>query len=169
MIIAQGSLSFLGLMPLMWTADWMWGLPLILATVIIHVFGMRLTCARAIRFSNHMTKSRHSEVAFAVVVAATILLATCLHAAEAGIWAAAYWLLGALPNARLAMLYSLEAVTSYGHSNLFLEDRWQLMGAMEALNGWLLFGLSTAFLFGVIQKVGFLSSRETTDSSFDVA
>jgi hypothetical protein len=31
---------------------------------------------------------------------------------------------------------------------VFLEDRWQLMGAMETLNGWLLFGLSTVFLFG---------------------
>ena len=27
------------------------------------------------------------------------------------------------------------------------------MGSMEALNAWLLFGLTTAFLFGMIQKV----------------
>jgi hypothetical protein len=27
------------------------------------------------------------------------------------------------------------------------------MGAMEALNGWLLFGLTTAFLFTVIEEV----------------
>ena len=44
------------------------------------------------------------------------------------------------------MLYSLSAMTSYGHASLFLEDRWQLMGALEALNGALLFGLTTAFL-----------------------
>jgi len=55
------------------------------------------------------------------------------------------------------MLYSLNAITSYGHTNLTLEDRWQLMGATEALNGTLLFGLSTAFLFAVIQKVWFTS------------
>jgi hypothetical protein len=29
------------------------------------------------------------------------------------------------------------------------------MGALEALNGWLLFGLTTAFLFGIIKKVWF--------------
>jgi hypothetical protein len=158
MIVAQASLSFLGLTPL-WTADWIWGLPLILATVIIHVFGMRLTCGKAIRFSNDRTKSRHATAVSVAVMGVTTLFATCLHAAEAGIWAAAYRLLGALPNAKLAMLYSLEAVTSYGHSNLFLEDRWQLMGAMETLNGWLLFGLSTAFLFGVIEKIGLLSTN----------
>ena len=27
------------------------------------------------------------------------------------------------------------------------------MGAIEALNGWLLFALTTAFLFGMIEKV----------------
>jgi len=157
MIVAQACLSFLGLTPL-WTADWMWGLPLILATVIIHVFGMRLTCGRAIRFSSGTTKSRHATVVSVVVMGTMTLLATCLHAAEAGIWGAAYRLLGALPNAKSAMLYSLEAMTSYGHTNLFLVDRWQLMGAMESLNGWLLFGLSTAFLFGVIEKIGLLST-----------
>jgi hypothetical protein len=51
------------------------------------------------------------------------------------------------------MLYSLSAMTTYGHASLFLEYKWQLMGALEALNGWLLFGLTTAFLFGIIKKV----------------
>jgi hypothetical protein len=48
---------------------------------------------------------------------------------------------------------SLNAMTSYGHENLALAGHWKLMGAMEALNGWLLLGLTTAFLFGMIKKV----------------
>jgi len=51
------------------------------------------------------------------------------------------------------MLYSLNAITSYGHTNIDLAQHWQLMGALEALNGWLLFGLTTAFLFGMLEKV----------------
>src|SRR5262252_9868172 len=73
-----------------------------------------------------------------------------LHAAEAGIWAFAYTSLAALPDYRIAVLYSLNAMTSYGHTNINLPDHWHLMGALEALNGWLLFGLTTAFLFGLI-------------------
>jgi len=46
---------------------------------------------------------------------------------------------------------------------VYLEDRWQLMGAIEALGGWLVFGLTTAFLFGMIQKVWSLESRENTN------
>jgi hypothetical protein len=81
------------------------------------------------------------------------LLATTLHGIESGIWAIAYRVLGALPDSRTAMLYSLNAITSYGHTNIDLAKHWQLMGALEALNGWLLFGLSTAFLFGMLEKV----------------
>ena len=76
-----------------------------------------------------------------------------LHALEAATWAVAYRLLGALPDNKVAMLYSLSAMTSYGHAELFLERQWQLMGALEALNGMLLFGLTTAFLFAIIQRV----------------
>ena len=96
---------------------------------------------------------------FAIVIGGTALVASLLHGIEAGIWAASYRLLGALPDNRTAMLYSLSAMTTYGHSNLYLEDHWQLMGALEALNGLLLFGLTTAFLFAMIQRVWPIGSR----------
>jgi hypothetical protein len=54
---------------------------------------------------------------------------------------------------RLATLYLLSSMTTYGHSNRYLKDQWQLMGALEALNGMLLFGLTTAFLFAMIQSL----------------
>jgi hypothetical protein len=75
-----------------------------------------------------------------------------LHAIEGLVWAAAYRLLGASADYKSAMLYSLNALTSYGHADLHLAPHWQMMGALEALNGWILFGLTTAFLFTVIQK-----------------
>ncbi len=51
------------------------------------------------------------------------------------------------------MLYSLGAITSYGHAPVFLEGRWRLLGAIEAVNGMILFGLTTAFLFAAIHEV----------------
>jgi hypothetical protein len=96
---------------------------------------------------------------FVVVIGIAALSATVLHSNEAAIWATAYRLLGALPDSRSAMVYSLSAMTSYGHANLFLEEQWQLMGALEALNGMLLFGLTTACLLAMIQKVWPQGSR----------
>ena len=145
--------------PANWSADWAWGVPLIVLTVVIHVLGLGTIGQRAVGITSRMFERRHPTVVFVVVVGATTLVATCLHAVEAGIWAGAYRLLGAMPDNKSAMLYSLNAITSYGHAALALENHWQLMGALEALNGWLLFGLTTAFLFGMIEKVWSLGSR----------
>ncbi len=149
--------------PLAWYADWAWGLPLIVLTVVIHVSCLGKLAQRATRVSQRISQSRHPTAIFVSVVGTITLLATCLHALEAGIWAISFRLLGALPDSKSAMLYSLNALTSYGHDNLDLEKRWQLLGAMEALNGWILFGLTTAFLFAVIGKIWQAGNVESTN------
>jgi hypothetical protein len=142
-----------------WHTDWAWGLPLIVLNVVIHVVGLGLINERVVRVLTSAMDRRHYTGMFAVVMGAAALLATILHGLEGTIWAAAYRLLGALPDNKSAMLYSLNAITSYGHANLFLEPHWEMMGALEALNGMLLFGLSTAFMFAMIQEVWPLGRR----------
>ena len=98
-------------------------------------------------------------------VAAVALLVVLLHGTEATIWAYAYRSLGGLPDIRSAALYSLNALTSYGHTDLTLERKWQMMGALEALNGWILFGLSAAFLFTLVQSVWSYHERPAQGAS----
>ena len=136
-----------------WGVDWVWGCPLIVLTVLMHVLGLGYIGRGAIRFYQNGGKGRrYPQIAFAAVLGSSTLLATFLHGLEAGIWALAYLGLGALPNFKFAMLYSLGAMTTYGHQDLSLQAQWRLLGAIEALNGWLLFGLSTAFLFWLFQE-----------------
>jgi hypothetical protein len=136
-----------------WSDDWAWSLPLIVFTVIIHVFGLLLINQRMKHVDDAFRKRHSYPFVFVMVIGATALAATVLHAIEGLIWALAYRLVDALPTNSSAILYSLNAITSYGHANLDLAAHWQLMGALEALNGMLLFGLTTAFLFGIIQRV----------------
>jgi len=42
-------------------------------------------------------------------------------------------------------------MTTYGHTDLTLAPHWRMMGALEALNGVILFGLTAAFLIAVLQ------------------
>ena len=144
-----------------WIGDWAWSLPLVVLTVIIHVCGLALIGGKFVAvLGESLDNNRSFMPKFAMVIGGTALLATLLHGIEAGIWAVAYRFLGALPDNRSAMLYSLSAMTTYGHANLYLKAHWQLMGALEALNGMLLFGLTTAFLFAMIQRVWPLGSKE---------
>jgi hypothetical protein len=139
--------------PAAWGANWAWGIPLIMLTTVVHVLGLGLISERIVGTLQHRMDHRRFTWLFAVAMSVVILLATLLHAFEASLWAVAYLLLGALPNRKSAMLYSLSALTSYGHANVFLTPRWQMLGALESLNGMLLFGLTTAFLFAMIQRV----------------
>ena len=42
-------------------------------------------------------------------------------------------------------------MSTRGASELTLQRPWQIMGALESVDGMLLFGVSTAFLFAVMQ------------------
>lgn len=143
-----------------WNANWAWSLPLIVFTVMLHVTVLGFINARVVYALGRLKAHRNFMLLFFVVMSLVTLLATLLHGLEAGIWAFAYHELGALPDVKLAILYSLSALTTYGHAELYLARHWQLMGALEALNGLLLFGLTTAFLYAHARRFWPLEGAE---------
>jgi len=136
-----------------WDGNWAWSVPLILITVILHVIGLVSINERVIRAKGFLGDRRNFLVGFSMILGAATLAAITLHAIEAAIWAVVYLALGALPDGKSAILYSLSAMTTYGHEHFDLANHWQLMGALEALNGMILFGLTTAFLYGMIREL----------------
>jgi len=135
-----------------WKFDWFWGLPLLVITVVFHVV-MFVLMEKTLVIKVGREEDTRTLSHFIVAMALISLGAATLHGLEATAWAALYIWLGALPDPTAAMLYSLSAITSYGHSAIFLGDRWRLLGAIEGMNGLILFGLTTAFLFAAIELV----------------
>jgi hypothetical protein len=135
-----------------WSANWAWGLPLIVFTVILHAYCLGLLNAKVTARLSTRERLLIPLPVSSFLIGGTALSLTVLHGAEGIVWATAYRLLGASMDNKSAMLYSLNALTSYGHEELHLAPHWKMMGALEALNGWILFGLTTAFLFTVIQR-----------------
>ena len=137
-------------MAISWVSDWAWGLPLLVLTVVAHVSAVAWT---AKLFG--LTQASHARKAsrFVMFVALAALACAVYLALEAAAWAGLYVWIGALPTWRDATLYSLSAMTAYGHADVYLEDRWRLLGAIEAVNGLILFGLTTAFLYAAIYEV----------------
>ena len=66
---------------------------------------------------------------------------------------------GALNSPADAILYSIDSISTRGASGLMLERHWRLMGALEAVDGMLLFGISTAYIFTVMQAYWPLMTR----------
>jgi hypothetical protein len=137
---------------LAWNGNWAWSLPLIVITAMFHVVGLVFINEKIILARAYLRRKHNFLLAFAPIMGVATLWATLLHAVEAGIWAGMYWFLGALTDGKAALLYSLGAMTTYGHASSYLAPHWQLMGTLEALNGVILFGLTTAFLFNMIRE-----------------
>jgi hypothetical protein len=140
-----------------WSDDWMWGLMLIALSMVTHAVGLTLISMGLVRSLGSIidSSSRADQrlMLFSVVIGATSVLLALLHGLEASYWATTYVWLGAAADFRRAIYISLQMITTLGADAVQLGDRWKLMGPLEAISGMLLFGLSTAFLFAVMQRV----------------
>jgi hypothetical protein len=143
--------------------DVFWSLAIIVATTTLHATGV-VTMASIfvpirMRLAERQVPARSVMLATIGVVALIGLLLIALLALEAALWAAAYLWLGALTSPADAVLFSLGALTTAGAPGLTLPRAWQSMGLLESLNGVLLFGISTAYMFAVMQDYWSLLRR----------
>ena len=150
--------------------SWGWGLSLIALTIAIHATAVVMMTFMAISIRARLENRGHAfwkliAVLICAIVVVGLLLAV-LHATECVIWAVAYWWLGALDSFLDALLYSVDSMSTRGGSGLTLPRRWQMMGALESFNGMLLFGVSAAYIFAVMQIFwSMLASQVTTGKS----
>jgi voltage-gated potassium channel Kch len=76
-----------------------------------------------------------------------------LHLAETGIWALFYYKQGLFENFETSLYFSLSSYTTIGYGDVVLPQRWRLLGAVEGLSGVLLSGVSTAFIFAIVNGI----------------
>jgi hypothetical protein len=132
------------------------GLSLIVLTIAIHTtavvlmaFGLE-TRVRD-RVDIHRPDRLRAIPSMIGHIGAVAVILAALHGLEGVLWASAYWGLGALDSLTDASVYALATMTTFEIPGLTLPPRFQMLSALEAMNGVLLFGISTAFLFAVIQ------------------
>ncbi len=68
-------------------------------------------------------------------------------------WALLYRLLGAFTDFETAMYFSGVTFTSLGYGDVVLHGRMRLLGPLQAANGLMMFGITTALFISVIQQV----------------
>ena len=138
-------------------ASWVVGLSLIVLTITLHTtavvmmaFGMGARI-RA-RIEKHMLDpQRGIPIVIASIGFVAVVLAV-MHGLEGVLWASAYRLLGAFDSFTDASVYSLGTMITLDMPGLVLPSRLRMVSALEAVNGVMLFGISTAFIFAVMQS-----------------
>ena len=137
-------------------ASWTVGLSLIVLTIAIHttaVVLMAFGLEKRVRFRVDTQESDRLRAIPAMIrhIGAVALVLAALSGLEGVLWASAYWWLDALDSFIDASVYALATMTTFEIPGLTLQPRFHMLSALEAMNGVLLFGISTAFLFAVIQ------------------
>ena len=76
-----------------------------------------------------------------------------LHLIQIAAWALCYVWTGAMADLQSAVYFSAVTYTTTGYGDLVLPEDWRLVGAIEALTGILMCGLSTGFYFAVMGRM----------------
>lgn len=75
------------------------------------------------------------------------------HDLQFAIWAALFVWVGEFDNFAVAFYHSAVNFTSLGYGDIVMSEKWRLLGAIEAANGILMFGLTASSLLTVMNKL----------------
>lgn len=120
---------------------------MVLVTVMFHGSGL-LAMTRMLRIELREEAERHITPFSLRALGFTIALVLglfALHGAEIWAYAALYLELGALPDLRSAVFFSTVTFATIGYDDDMLNPAWQIVAAIEGMNGVILMGWSTAF------------------------
>lgn len=120
-------------------------------TVVVHLLGLNLliqaTRLHLARFSIHL------EVDRVLVPLGMVLGMFVIHAVEIWSYAALYLAGGAVDRLDDALYLSAGSYSTAGWVDLHLPQGWRVVVSLEAVNGLLLLGWSTAFLFQNLHRL----------------
>jgi len=120
--------------------------------VVIHTVGLVLLADWLIK--HRPTAEREFSISrYSVLLTSVFAVIVFLHLLETLVWAAFYDLWSLFGDFETSWYFSLGSYTTIGYGDVVLPARWRMLGGLEGITGVLLCGLSTAFLFAVVNEM----------------
>ena len=121
-----------------------YGTIIITVVVIFHVVSLVFLARLLKRW--HDIYALFDRVLGAIVgLGVSVFFIIGIHTVEAWSWAYIYLLLGEFNTINDALYFSISTATTVGYGDVVMSEQWRLLSSFEAIGGWLLFGVSTAF------------------------
>jgi ion channel len=127
------------------------GLAVTFFTILVHALTLRAVVAGVRRYV--LGGPIGIWVWDVTLVMTTTLLVLAGHLVEMALWALSFILCGQFSNFPAAFYYSAVCYTTLGDSSIALSPRWRLLVPIEAADGMLMFGISTAIIFAVMHRL----------------
>jgi hypothetical protein len=125
---------------------------LIVTTIMIHSAFIGLAASTAEKNSQWLRTGDHS---FKTTLAVTIVVLWMLTSISicTWMWAGLFIWIDVFNSLEPAIYFSLVTMTTLGFGDIILDPQWRILSGLTAVNGLLLFGLTTAFLVEFIFQV----------------
>lgn len=127
------------------------------ATVFFHAVVIAVSAAM---FRAAKTKGVARIIHDSVIISILSLILLAAHAVEIWAWAELFIVLDAFDTREAAFYFSAIAYTTLGFGDLLLPIEWRLLAGAIAADGFLLFGLSAAFLFETAGRLRLADERK---------
>ncbi len=121
-------------------------------TILIHALALSVT-VNVVRHEKRLGRAGTSFWIDVAIVALALSLALVAHLIEMGVWAVLFVLCGEFSEFGSAYYHSAVNYTTLGYGDVIMSPSWRLLGPLEGANGMLMFGVSTAIIFAVIQRL----------------
>jgi len=145
------------------------GAAILVGTMIIQAFSSGLT----VQIVGSLVKSGYAGVSFFQNVASmmlVVLIALTGIMLQIAIWALVLYKLDEFPNFASAFYYSMNNFTTLGVDYVTTSARWRLLGPLEAVNGVLMFGVTTAMVYTIMGRLAYLRGKlDAAGNPFDEA
>lgn len=125
---------------------------LVLLMTVIHSLGL-FGISRVLRLKDERLREKDFGAGAIVLMGSFGLMVFGLHLLEILVFAGFYLLVGALGGLEEALYYSASAYATLGRTTDYFPEDWRLIGALEALTGFILIGWSTAFMVSAMRKL----------------
>lgn len=132
------------------------GLPVMLLCLVMEAIFVTL-CLRY--YANHYKRFKDSGQSSKTLTLDILLLGMVMllmllgNFAQMIIWAALFMLIGEFEEGATAMYYSAVNFATLGYGDIVMSERWRMLGPLEAANGILMFGVSTAVMTAAVMDV----------------
>ena len=133
-------------------------LPLVVATVLLlsGLLAYGAAMHLIVRVMVRLIRSGSSDLGFwksTAVMTIVMLITAAAHLIQIALWAAAFLVSGQVSTFETAFCLSAQNFTAFGYGDVVLSESWRLLSPLEATNGLLFFGMSTAVLFAIMSQL----------------
>ena len=124
----------------------------VVCTIFVHALALAATI-NFVRYERKLGRAGTSTLIDFAIVALAISFAFVAHLIEIALWAVLFVVCGEFQEFGNAYYHSAVNYTTLGYGDLLLTPSWRMLGPLEAAIGALMFGVSTAMVFAVIQRL----------------